>query len=79
MKICLHFLKEGVELQLSLNDFNTTPREKAKQINILIRDYRSELPNQKQENEETVARGFPQEEILPPNPPQQNSIYPQIP
>ena len=49
------------------------------QINILIRVYRSELPNQKQENEETVARGFPQEEILPPNPPQQNSIYPQIP
>ena len=49
------------------------------QINILIRVYRSELPNQIQENEETVVRGFPQEEILPPNPPQQNSIYPQIP
>ena len=68
-------------MQLSLNDFNTIPRKKAKQmaqINILIRVYRSELPNQIQENEETVVRGFPQEEILPPNPPQQNSIYPKI-
>ena len=50
-----------------------------KQINIVIHFYRSELPNRKQENEETAVRGFPQEEILPPNPPHQNSIYPQIP
>ena len=49
------------------------------QIDILIHFYRSELPNRKKENEETVVPGFLQEEILPPNPPQQNSIYPQIP
>ena len=71
-----------MELQLSLNDFNTIPKKKTKhmaQIDILIDFCRSELPNRKQENEETVVPGFLQEEILPPNPPQQNSIYPQIP